>query len=74
MIWDFRIIKRKFGLYDLYQIHRVFYTDHTKSKVFLIETHPANIVGMDAKPMLEDIEMMSTSFENKIIYVPDWNR
>lgn len=74
MFWNFRIIRRKIMGKDLFQMHRVFYRDSMKRQATLIESAPANIMGVEPLALLEDIERMCDSFEKDVIYVPKWNQ
>jgi hypothetical protein len=73
MVWNFRVIRRKAGGKDVYQLHRVFYLDPSRRLALYIEATPSSIVGEDAKLMLEDIELMTEAFSMPTIYIPEWN-
>lgn len=73
MVWDFRVIRRRIGGKDVYQVHRVYYADSTKRAALCIENSPASIVGPNARTMLEDVELLTNAFDQPTLYIPEWN-
>jgi len=73
VIWDYRVVRRKVGNGEIFQIHRVFYKDEAKTLALYIENLPANIIGLKAQPMLSDILLMTNAFDNPTLYIPEWN-
>lgn len=73
MIWDFRVIRRKVGNGEIFQVHRVFYKDETKAEAVYIENLPAGVIGMKAQSMLSDILLMTNAFDSPTLYIPEWN-
>ena len=73
MIWDFRVVKKKLKGRDIFELHRVFYTDHTKQSVTMIDKNPSSVVGIEPISMLEDLDLMTRAFELPTLYIPEWN-
>lgn len=73
MIWDFRVIKKMVLNRAIYEIHRVFYKDHTKKNIHMIDSIPSSIVGVEPMMMLEDLDLMTRAFDLPTLYIPDWN-
>lgn len=74
MKWDFRLIKRKIGGLDFYEVHRVFYQDDAKTIPLCLETRAATVIGNGPRVMLEDIEAMVDAFDKGVLRVPEWDK
>lgn len=70
---DFRIVKRNVKGVILYEVHRVFYRDASKTRAYLVENRAATIIGSGPKIMLEDIESMVDAFDKSVIVIPEWD-
>ena len=57
----------------MFEVHRVFYHDEARTRPFLVENHPATIIGRDAKSMLEEIDAIIDGMERPNVIIPEWD-